>query len=72
MDHGVDAAQRVAERQMVCEVAEGDLDADTLGAQTPWVADQAAHRHAGCREASQQWQADGSGRAGQQKHGEGG
>ena len=40
----VDAAQRVAKRQRVAEVAERDLDADPLGAEPPRVAHQAADR----------------------------
>ena len=43
----VDAAQRVAERQVVGEVAEGDLHAHPLGAEPPRVAHQAADRRPG-------------------------
>jgi len=57
---------------MVAEVAQGDLDADALSAQAPGVADQAAYGHPGRSQAPQQGQADGSGSAGQEKHGEGG
>ena len=72
MDHGVDVPQGMAERKVVGEIAEGDLDAYALGAQAPRVPDQAPDRHPRGGEASQQRQADGSGGAGQQKHGEGG
>ena len=64
MDHGVDVAQRVPKREVVAELAEGDLDADALGAQAPRIADQAAHRHPGGGETPEQGQADGSGCAG--------
>ena len=41
---GVDAAQGVAERRRVGEVAQRDLDAHAVGAEAPRVADEAAHR----------------------------
>ena len=68
VDDGVDAAQRVAERQVVAEIAERDLDPDALGPQPPRIADQAANRRAGGDQAAQQGAADGSGGAGEQQH----
>ncbi len=42
----VDAAQRMAEREVVAEIAERDLDLDPLGAEAAWIAHQAADRGA--------------------------
>ena len=44
MHDGVDAAQRVAERERIGEVAERDLDADALVAEPARIAHQAADR----------------------------
>ena len=62
------AAQRVAERRRVGEVAERDLHAHALGAQPARVAHQAAHRLAGRHEPAQQRAPDEPGGAGQQQH----
>ena len=45
VDHGVDAAQRVAERGRVGEVAERDLHAHAILAEPARIAHQAAQRH---------------------------
>ena len=68
MDDRVDPAQRVAKRRRVGQVAQRDLHAHALGAQTPRIAHQAAHRLARCREPRQQGRTDEAGRAGQQEH----
>ena len=44
---GVHVAQRVAEGEVVAEVAERDLHPDAVGPQPARIADQAAHRGAG-------------------------
>ena len=72
MNDGVDAAERVAEREVVGEVAEGDLNPDSLGPEPPRVTDEAADRHAGSDEPPQQRSSDVSGGAGEQQHGAGG
>ena len=68
MHDGVDTAQGMAEGEVITEVAEGDLDLDTLGPQAPGVADQAAHRRARGHQATENDASDGSGRPGQQQH----
>ena len=72
VDDGVDAAQRVAERRRVGEVAERDLHAHALGPEPPRVAHQAAHRPPGGGQARQQRGADVAGGAGEQDHAAGG
>jgi hypothetical protein len=68
MHDRVDAAQRVAKRPRVPEVAERDLDPDPLGAQAPRVSDQAPDRDARGHQTPQQRAADRSRRACQQQH----
>ncbi len=68
MDDGVDAAQGVAEGQVVGEVAEGDLHVDALDAEAPGVAHEAAHRRSRRDEAAQQRLADRSGGPGEKQH----
>ena len=68
MDDRVDAAQGVAERGRVGQVAERDLHAHALGAQSPRVAHQAAHLLAFGDQAAQQRRAHQAGRAGKEQH----
>ena len=71
VDHGVDAAQRLARRCAVAEarqVAEGDLDVDAVPAEPARVADQGPDVVAGLEQQREQRPADGSGRAGEQDH----
>ena len=56
--HGADAAQGVAERRRVGQVAEGDLDPNALGAEAARVAHEAANRLPGGGEAGQEGGAD--------------
>ena len=53
VDDDANAAQRVAPRRRVGQVADRELHAHALGAEPPRVAHQAAHRLAARREASQ-------------------
>ena len=65
---GRDAAHGVAEGGGVSEIADRDLDADALGAETARVAHEAAHRLAAGDEATQQRRSHPSCRSGQQQH----
>ena len=65
VDDGVDAAQRMTEREVVAEVAERDLHPDPVGAQPPRIADQAADRRTIVDQAAQQGAADGPGGPGE-------
>jgi hypothetical protein len=62
---GVDPAQRVAEAEVVLELSKRDLHPHPLGAQSPRIAHQAAHRHAGRSQPAQQRRADRSGGSGE-------
>ena len=68
VDHGLDAAHRVAERAGVGEIAERDLNADPLLAEAARISDQAADGRAAGRQPPQQGHSDRPGRAGQQQH----
>jgi len=65
---GVHAAQRVAEGEVVAEIAERDLHAHPIGPEPPRIAHQAAHRGARVDERPQQRAPDGSGGTGEQQH----
>jgi NAD-dependent dihydropyrimidine dehydrogenase PreA subunit len=58
----------MAEGVVIAEVAESDLDPDTLWAQTAGIAHQAAHGHPGSGEATEQGPPHGPGGASQQQH----
>ena len=45
MDDGLDAPQRVTERERIAEVSKRDLDLDALRTEPPRIADQAAYGH---------------------------
>ena len=62
------AAQGVAKRRRVGEVAERDLHPHALGAQSPRVAHEAAYLGALGEQPAQQGRADQAGRTGQQQH----
>ena len=62
------AAQRMAERRRIREVAERDLDAHARRSQAARIADQAAHGLAARGEPRKQGRSDPSGRAGEQEH----
>ena len=68
VDDRVDAAQRVAKRGRVGEVAQRDLHPHALIAEPARVAHEAAHRLPGERQAAEQGGADRAGRAGEQHH----
>ena len=68
MHDGPHAAQRVAKRRRVGEVAERDLHAHAVGPEPPRVADEAADGLAGGGQAAQQRAADEARGAGQQEH----
>jgi hypothetical protein len=63
-----DAAQRVAERAGIGELAERDLDVHARRSEPARVADQAAHGVTARGEPRQQGRADPSGGAGEQEH----
>ena len=65
------AAQRVAERRRVGEVAERDLDPHALVAQPARVAHQAADRASRRGQPAQQGRADQPGGAGEEEHARG-
>ena len=65
---GAHAAQRVAERGRVGEVADGQLHAHALGPEPARVAHQAAHGLAPGHEPAQHGGAEQSGGAGEQEH----
>ena len=69
VDHGPHAAQRVAERGRVGEVARGQLDVHPLGPEPPRVAHQAAHGLAAADEPPQHRGAEQAGRSREQDHG---
>jgi hypothetical protein len=68
MHDGRHAAQRVAKRRRVGEVAQRDLHAHALGPEAARIAHQAAHRDAFRGQAAQDGGADESGGAGEQQH----
>ena len=68
VDHGAHAAQGVAERGGVGEVARGELDVHPFGAEPPRVAHEAADRLAPADEAPQHRRAEQSGRSCEQDH----
>ena len=68
VDHDAHAAQGVAERRRVGEVAEGDLHADAVGPEAARVAHEAADRRARRHEPLQEGPAHEPGGAGQQEH----
>jgi hypothetical protein len=65
------AAQRMAERRGVGEVAERDLDADPRGTEPARIAHEASHCFPARREPRQEGRSDPSGGAGEQEHGPG-
>ena len=69
MDDRAHAAHGVPERRRIGEVAEGDLHADALVAETPRVTDETADGLGPGGQPSQQRRADQTGGAGEQDHG---
>jgi hypothetical protein len=68
VDHRADAAQRVAERRRVREVARRELDAHPLGPEAARIADQAAHGLAAREQAPQHGGAEQAGGSREQDH----
>ena len=68
MHDGPHAAQRIAKRRGIGEVAERYLDAHALGAQPPRVAHQTAHLLVFREQPAQERRADEAGGAGEQQH----
>jgi hypothetical protein len=65
---GVDAAQGVAEREMVREVAHRDLDADAILVESAGIPNEAANRRTAGGQPPQERPSDRSGGACQQQH----
>ena len=68
MDHGVDAADRMAQAPRIAEVGERELHAHALGPEATWIADQAADLVALVEQHRQHGRAHDAGPSGEQNH----